>query len=126
MGIDYGKKRVGIALSDPNRSVAFPHTVLKNGPQLLERVLALVADRGVEGIVVGESRTLAGVANPIQEDIEAFVSELARRTDVTIEFEPEFYTSQQVERDFGKNAMLDASAAALILQSFLDKREGWN
>lgn len=120
MGIDYGEKRIGIALSNADATVAFPHSVLGSHKKSAHEIGVLAQKNDVEGIVVGESRNLKREKNPVQEKIESFAADLKKEIEVPIVFEDEFYTSQQVERDFGKNAMLDASAAALILQSFLD------
>jgi|GEM_PF-32140 len=138
IGIDYGTKRVGIAVSDESGKVAFPLEVVGND-DALTRAEELVKERGsVLGIVIGESRDFSGAENPVMAEAREFADELARATGVTIFFEPEFLTSAQASRrgrgENPRNAdkrsgatsttteKLDASAAAIILQSFLDKQ----
>ena len=121
LGIDYGSKRVGIAVSDESAKFALPLVVLPNNAGLVDGVEKLARENGVTHIVIGESRKYDMTANPIQEDIAEFKEHLDGRGYAT-HLELEFMTSQQAEREQGKHAKIDASAAALILQSFLDKQ----
>ncbi len=121
LGIDYGKKRVGIAVSDENGDMAFPKEVLPNDVKLLARIKKICDEQKVGLIVMGESKNFHGQANKIMTDIEPFKVELWKEIGLPVEYEPEFMTSQQVENLFCKTKMLDASAACIILQSYLDK-----
>ena len=121
-GIDYGSKRVGVALSDESGRFALPFAVLPNDADLVPAIATLCRERSVGTIVVGESRTLAGQPNPIMSRALSFARELRAATNLPIEFEPEFYTSAEAERLQGKIKDLDASAAALILKSYIDKQ----
>lgn len=121
LGIDYGTKKVGLALSDEVGSMAFPESVVPNTKDLLDVVAGLVADRDVEGIVVGESRDYKGAENPVHAPAKAFAQELGEKTGLPVSFEPEFMTSVQARSLQGDSGMIDASAAALMLQSFLDR-----
>ena len=120
IGIDYGTKRVGIALSDPDGQFAIPNVVIKNSIKLIDEIISLAKLNLVKTIVIGESRNYSGLANKILPDI----LELKKRLEENkfeVKLELEFMTSQQAERFQGKNDKTDASAAALILQSYLDK-----
>lgn len=121
LGIDFGSKRVGLAISDDNGGMAFPHSVLLNDKNLLDKVLEIIKKENVELIVMGESKDFKGEANKIMGEIESFKKELEQKTELKVVFEPEFMTSSQAEHLQGKNEMHDASAAAIILQSYLDK-----
>lgn len=120
LGIDYGSKRVGIAISDPEGRFALPNCVIKNTDTLLAEVVKLATDFEVKEIVMGESRNYTGEANKILPDILKFKKEL-ESAGYVVHLELEFMTSVQAERLQGKNDMSDASAAALILQSYLDR-----
>lgn len=120
LGIDYGSKRVGIAISDPERKFALPNCVIKNTDVLFAEVTKLATDFEVKEIVVGESRNYAGEANKILPDILKFKEKL-ESAGYVVYLELEFMTSVQAERLQGKNDMSDASAAALILQAYLDR-----
>ena len=120
LGVDYGSKRGGVAVSDDAGKMAFPREVLANDGALLASTVKLARDEGVSAIVIGESKTLAGEPNPIQADIERFARALEGELGLPVHFEPEHFTSHQAHHIQGKVEKLDASAAALILQSFLD------
>lgn len=123
LGIDYGTKRVGVALSDEGGSFAFPHRVLKNDGMLLENVLALAHREGVCTIVMGESRNYNGLPNTIMKEVETFAERLKIEGKMDVLFEPEFLTSAEAQHLQGKHHMLDASAAALILKSYIEKKK---
>lgn len=120
LGIDYGGKRVGLAVSDEDGRVAFPYSVISNGKNILDEIGEIIRKEKIGKIVIGESKNFAGEPNKIMAKINEFKKELEEKFKTEVIFEPEFMTSQQAERIQGKNEMQDASAAAIILQSFLD------
>lgn len=123
LGIDYGKKRIGIAISDIGGRLAFPHSVVNNDNNALGVIAKIIQAEQVGCVVVGESNDFTGQPNPIQNEIDKFTKQLtALGMDFEVKFEPEFLTSVQAVQVTGKNEKLDASAAALILQSYLDRR----
>lgn len=120
LGIDYGSKRIGIAQSDEAGQFAMPLIVLNNSKKTLDEVIKIAEERGIKEIVMGESKNYKGEANTILPESLNFKMDIESRG-YKVHLEPEFMTSANAERFQGKNDMLDASAAALILQSFLDK-----
>jgi putative Holliday junction resolvase len=122
LGIDYGLKRVGIAISDEDEKVAFARTVLTNDSLLLTEVESLCKGENIAGIVIGESNKLSGEPNDLMVHVREFAKDIENKTGLPVYFEPEFFTSAEAERLQGKNSMHDASAAAIILKSFLDKK----
>lgn len=123
LGIDFGSKRVGVAISDETNSMAFPYVVIPNDEKLMEEIERVVSKEKITNIIIGESFDYAGTPNKIMKSIKDFAATLEQKTKLTISFEPEFLTSVQAEHLQGKNKMHDASAATIILQSFLDKRK---
>lgn len=121
MAIDYGKKRVGIASTDDSGYFALPRTVWPNNKVLLEKVMKFKNDEGIEKIIIGESKNLEGNDNPIQQEIKKLKVEL-EGLGVEVLFHPEVLTTVEARRLQGQTKMTDASAAALILKSFLDTR----
>ena len=121
LGIDFGKKRVGVAISDESNRLAFPLSVLPNDKTLLGAIQEIIKIEKIEQIVIGESKDFQGKPNKIMGEIEKFAKILKEKTQLVIVFEPEFMTSVQAEQLQGKNEMHDASAAAIILQSYLDR-----
>src|SRR3989339_665980 len=122
LGIDFGSKRVGIATSDDFGTMAFPYSVISNDKNLLEEIEKIIKIENITDIVIGESKNFAGEPNKIMVEIEKFKNILVRKTELNDFLEPEFMTSSQAEQIQGKNDMHDASAATIILQSFLDKK----
>jgi putative holliday junction resolvase len=120
LGIDYGTKRVGVAVSSDDGTIAFPEAVLQAGADLADRIAAFASDQGAETVVLGESLAFDGTENPLMEHIRTFKKELEEKK-FKVVFEPEFLTSVAARRVTGETAMHDASAAALILQSYLDR-----
>ena len=119
MAIDYGKKRVGIASTDETGDFALPRAVWPNDETLVEKILKLQVGEQIEKIIIGESRNLDGSPNPIQKDIDNLKNELAKHG-VEIVSHPEVFTTLEARRLQGQTEMTDASAAALILKSFID------
>jgi len=120
LGVDYGKKRVGLAMSDERGDFSYPLEVLENSDNLVKDILNICKKNNIEEIVIGESKDFSQKENEIMGDIKIFVTELERELKLKIHLHPEFLTSLEAEQLQGKNEMHDASAAALILKSYLD------
>ena len=119
MALDYGEKRVGLASTDDTGHFALPRAVLQNDESLLEKVLAFKIKEGIAKVVIGESRNLDGSPNPILTEIEKFKKTLEEKG-VEVALHPEVFTTMEARQLQGQTAMTDASAAALILKSYLD------
>jgi putative Holliday junction resolvase len=122
LGIDYGSKRIGLALSDEGGQFAMPLIIINNSKNHLQEVIDIAKKNDIKEIVMGESKNYKGQANTILPESLNFKMDL-EKAGYIVYLEPEFMTSANAERFQGKNDMLDASAAALILQSFLDRRQ---
>jgi len=122
LGVDYGSKRVGLAISDENAEFALPLSVITNKPLLIKEVIKVATDNAVKEIVIGESRKYDMSANKILPDILALKDSLEKEKFI-VHLELEFMSSVQAERLQGKNDMTDASAAAIILQAYLDRKK---
>ena len=120
LGIDYGSKRVGLAISDPSGSLAFPLTVLENSDNLINEISKICQEKEIDAIVVGESKDYSLNENEIMKEVKPFVKKLEETTKLPVHMHPEFMTSVEAERLQGRNEMHDASAAALILKSYLE------
>jgi putative transcription antitermination factor YqgF len=123
IGIDYGTKKIGLALSDEAGAMGFPHSVLPNDGRALDTLRALIAKENVQAIVVGDSKDYDGNDNAVMEEARQFVTQL-NEGGLSVYFEPEMLTTQEARRDFegvrtNGHSIVDSSAAALILTSFL-------
>ena len=120
LGIDFGEKRIGVALSDEGNQFAFPLAVFSNTPAVIHEIAEVCAREKVGRIIMGESKDFKGKFNPIMKDAVAFAEKLKEKTNLPFFFEPEFLTSREATHVQGDITNLDASAAALILKHFLD------
>lgn len=131
LGIDYGLKRVGVAVSDDGENFAFPLCVIKNSQNqnnldnstLVEEIVKICQEKAITQVIIGESKDFKGVDNTIMPKVREFQASLVSlKPDLNIRFEPEWMTTQQAERFQGKREDIDASAAAVILQSYIDRK----
>ena len=121
IGVDFGSKRVGIALSDEGGRMAFPQCTLENNADLVENVATLCKAELVGGVVLGRSIDSKGRLNPIMESAKAFKAALEEELSIPIEYQDEYMTSHHAAQSQERVKDIDASAAALILQRYLDK-----
>ncbi|MCA9365304.1 Holliday junction resolvase RuvX [Candidatus Kaiserbacteria bacterium] len=123
IGIDYGSKRVGIALTDEAGLMAFPHVVLENNQSLLKEVIKIIEENEVSEMVIGYSLGRDGQPNEIHKAVESFMTDITLERPIPIHLEPEQYTTQEAIRFQGRNKDTDASAAAIILNSFITRKK---
>ena len=134
LAIDYGSKRVGLAISDDGGTMAFPYKILANNMELVDTIHNICGEESISAIVLGESHDLSGEPNKIMGSIEEFKRNLEGELDLPIYFQKEFMTTVEARGRGGKeqnnarktskgeSKSADASAAALILQRYLDKK----
>lgn len=123
LGIDYGTKRIGLALTDDEGFMAFPHSTIQNDNKILENFEKVIKENDVEAIIIGESKNYKMEDNLIMEDILNLKKVLEKEFDIEVDLHPEVLTSVQAEKIQGKNDKSDASAASIILQSYLDSNK---
>lgn len=136
LGIDVGQRRIGLAISDATRTLARPLETIavkdaREAIELVGRAIDRLAseDDGLETIVVGVPARLDGAPTTTTAQVEAFVAALKARTAIAVVTEGERLTSREAEsrlarreRDWRKRkAIIDAAAAAIILQDYLDR-----
>ena len=136
LALDLGRRRIGVAISDATGTLARPLEVIDaSGPAQLERVVDAIArfaadDDGLGRVVVGLPRRLDGTPNDQTPVVLAFVEALKSRVALPIDLQDERLSSVEAEsrlavrdRDWrSRKTRLDAAAAAVILQDYLDSR----
>lgn len=138
LGIDYGARRIGLALSDATATLASPWRLLQRPPSDAETIRVLVAeintlakdDDGLEAVVVGWPRRLDGSPTDQTSMVETFARALEAQIEIPVVLQDERLSSHEAEsrlarreRDWRKRKkQLDAAAAAVILQDYLDHR----
>jgi putative Holliday junction resolvase len=123
LGIDYGQKRLGLAVGDETHGFAFPLSVIENSENLVRDLVVVCKENNIDEIVVGESKNFNQEQNEIMKEVTPFVAKLEEASGLPVHLHPEFLTSMEAERLQGSNEMNDASAASLILKSFLDLKQ---
>lgn len=122
MGIDFGEKRIGIALSDEQGLMAFAHSVVVNNENAVKEIKNICEKNNVEKIILGQSLDYKGLPNPVMKKIELFKNLLEKETGLPVLYQSEILTTQEARRLQGDIEKIDASAAALILRSFIEKQ----
>ena len=130
MALDFGLKRMGVAVSDPLQLMAHARETLQYRSQreLFARLKHLVASEGVGLIVVGLPRNMNGSEGEMSQTVRVFMAQLESQLHVPVTAWDERLTSRQAERMLSENAgrrrrqlgEIDRVAAVLILQSYLD------
>jgi putative Holliday junction resolvase len=132
LGIDYGERRVGVAISDPLGSIALGLCTLE--VTSMEEAVAKVADicneRDVSTIVVGMPLNMDGSAGPMAQRVEAFFERLSNTVDAVVTTSDERLSSAAAERTLldadmsrkKRKGVIDKLAAQVILQGYLDRQ----
>lgn len=125
LGIDYGTKKIGFAFSDYEQKIAFPRTVHANvWKYVSEDIRDFILNEDVSEIVIGLPVGLDGRENELSSEVRAFAEKLKIDFSLPIHFENEVYSSALVKTSGASPVhKIDASSAALILQTFLDRRQ---
>ena len=132
MGIDFGDARTGIAVSDEmNILVGDAWTLSQRSPELVaEAIAAEAARRGVQRLVLGLPKNMDGSEGPRAEKARAFAELLRQRCDLPLVFWDERRSSIEAhnilhavgKKEKKHRATVDAVAASLLLESYLDSR----
>ena len=132
MGLDWGEKRVGIAVADELGMYAHARGNLPPDKDFDAKLAEMCKDEGVTGIVLGLPLDMSGGEGKSAKIVRAFAQRVADATGLDIELVDERWSSKQAERSLeamGKNArqikkQVDEVAAAAVLQSVLDRKRG--
>jgi putative holliday junction resolvase len=129
MGLDLGEKRIGVAVTDLQQTMAFPERVLRRHSAKVDRqtLAALIAELHVDRVVIGLPLSTNGEFGPNADRAQSFGQFLARAVRVPVEFQDERLTTVEAEerlRDSGlspaeRRERIDAAAAAIILEDYM-------
>jgi putative Holliday junction resolvase len=139
LGIDYGTKRIGLAISDENNKIAFPKEIVSNDLNTFRIIGEIIEKENIQELVIGESVDFSGKLNALSARIDVFILELEEKFKLPVRKQKEFLTSVEARRSKNgkaelspsqahskvkqiKSGRIDAQAAALILQRYLDKK----
>lgn len=123
LGIDYGRKRIGAAKSDNEGRMAFPYAVIKNNAKKFSAIGKICENEHISEIVVGLPKNLKGEETEMTREIQKFGRRLYREIGLKVIFQNEMLSTKEAVRIQGRHQKIDASAAALILDSYLKKEK---
>ncbi len=125
LGIDYGRKRVGLAIGDDQMKIASPFKTVQNGKQIIDEIKKICYNEKAEKVIIGIPKHLSGRKHELTSEIKKFGDLLEGKLGLPIIYEDERLTSrvaQEKSKGLSKNKeKLDELSAQEILQSYLDK-----
>ena len=125
LGIDYGDKRIGLAVSDPDKKLARRHSTLPNNQKTIETLKEIIREEGVEAIVLGIPVGFRGESAQTKK-VEDFAAILEKELSIPIKRMNEIFTSKMAEENLTSSGtknikeILDQEAARIILQDYMN------
>lgn len=128
LGIDYSKKKVGLAIGESDSRIAVPLEVIAGGDDVLERIIKLAKEERIEAFVIGIPVPVHEEQPLVQlERVKAFAKRLKEVSGLPVHEIDEVMTTREAKRvqdEYGSKVGEDALAAMMILQEYLDSRFG--
>ncbi len=133
LGLDYGEKRIGVAIANGEQHLAIPITVVERASEKedMDKIVRLIKQYNVERIVVGLPRSLNGSLGQQAEEVLNFTESLSQHINIPLDTWDERFSTTAAEslfKDAGikkakRKKLRDAMAAAIILQGYLDSKK---
>jgi putative Holliday junction resolvase len=131
LAIDYGQKRMGIAISDSLGITAQPHPWIPNDKQLEDRLLKMIQEHQISEIVIGLPLTLKGTASQMTLEVEAFAENLRGKVSIPVELQDERFSTMESEKILiaanvsreKRKDVRDSMVASMILQDYLERKK---
>lgn len=131
LGIDFGTRRIGLALSDPTGTLASPLPFLENNgvPQVTAKLKELAKAHGIQTVVIGMPRNMDGTYGPAADKVREFIAQIQPHLSAKVVTQDERLSTAQAARDLSQMGLtqkelrqkVDSSSACLIVQQFLDR-----
>ncbi len=131
MGIDFGERRIGIALTDPLQIIAYPYkTIDTKNSNFVEEIKNIAIKQEVEKIIIGLPINVQGEDSVKCKKIREFAQMLNAKTHISFAFQDESFSSYEAQRIFhqsgkklkGNKEQIDKISASIILQSYLKEQ----
>jgi len=130
MGLDFGIKRIGVALSDPLKTFAYPHSTIQNDDKKNIQLEKIIKEKSVIKIILGIPNEVKKSKTSIYDEVIKFRDELTKYFNIEVLLWDETYTSVIAERKILESvsrkkkrqnkSLIDMNSAAIILQEYLD------
>lgn len=131
LAIDYGLKRVGLAMTDPLQILAYPFKTIPNDAGFWSNLKSIVAENNVKSIVLGYPLNSDGSRSEMTAVVEEFRLALEKNLNLTVILHDERYTSEMAKENVIKSVtsrkkrrdkgLIDQNAAAIMLREYLDE-----
>lgn len=133
LAIDYGEKRIGLALSDPLKIIASPYKIIPNDDKKYENLIKIIQENNVDEIVLGcpFEHSENKPQNPLVNKIQEFKDQLEKLTNIKITLWDEAYTSKEASRRLIEvvpkkmkrrdKSLIDIHSATIILEEYMKK-----
>lgn len=122
LAIDYGTKRIGLAISDETQTLARELAIVSPA-EFWQQISALIREHGISRIVLGLPLNMSGQATLKSEEVQKFSDQLQQRVTVPVEMGDERLSSLMAEQIAGTDRPIDSLAAQIILQNYLNKNK---
>lgn len=120
LGVDYGLKWIGMAITDDERIMAFPYETLENNSKLFSRLNEIIKKEDIYKIIIGLPLNKKIKATSQTVEVENWAEKLIKEVDLPIDFQNEIFTSKIADKYNAKDR--HSAAAAILLQSYLDRK----
>jgi putative Holliday junction resolvase len=121
LGIDFGTKNIGIAMTDESGEIAFPlKTLHKNA---ISEIVEICSQENIEKIIIGLPINLQGETTASTTAVEIFINELKEKINISIETIDERLSTVQAYKIGANKKSADEVSAQILLQNFLDKKQ---
>ncbi len=132
LGLDIGTERVGTAISDPLKKIAFPYRVIisRNREELLEILKDIILKENITRVIIGDPVNIQGKRSSLTEELYEIIDFLKDNLDVSAELFDERYSTATAHEDLKvmninnkkRRKVIDKIAAAIILQNYMEKK----
>lgn len=120
LGIDYGSKRIGLAISDETQTLARELSIL-SPREFWQQIDDLINQESIARVVVGLPLNMSGSRTEKTEEVQQFFDQLQQRLTIPVEFSDERLSSTMAEHLPGGKQQIDSLAAQIILQNYLNQ-----
>ena len=132
LALDYGEKRIGVAISDPLNIFAYPLVTLQNDNIIWDNLKKIFTDNKIEKVIIGFPFKESGAVSKISDLVLKFQSEIEKRFSVQTELVDERYSSSIAQQRIIETipskkkrrdkSLIDKNAAAVLLEDYLNKK----
>ncbi len=125
LAIDYGEKRIGLAMTDEGKKIAFEYDIWRT-KDFWSKIADLIREKEVEKIILGYPLNMSGGQTQKTKEVLEFKDKLMQNITVPVEMFDERLTSVMATKLSGRNEAIDSLAAQIILETYLNKTNNQN